>query len=56
MQVVANASTYSGSRCPIEKGQTYYLNLAHWSPSAPTEAGCTGTTQCSIAVRSLAYE
>ncbi|MDW8478934.1 MAG: hypothetical protein RML12_02530 [Xanthomonadales bacterium] len=56
MDVVASASGYTGSRCPVEKGQTYYLNLAHWNPANPGEPGCTGTSQCSIAIRSLAYQ
>lgn len=54
MAVVASASGYTGELCPVERGQTYYLNAAHFNPASPSEPVCTGTTMCSMAVRSLA--
>lgn len=51
--LVASASSYTGPRCPIERGQTYYLNIAHYIPAQPTEPGCTGSTQCSIFLRAI---
>lgn len=53
--LVASATGYTGSRCPLERGQTYYLNIAHYNPSQPTEAGCTGSTQCSIFLRAVTH-
>lgn len=47
-EVVSNAAAYTGFRCPLEKGQTYYLNMAHYNPNEPTQPACTGPTECSV--------
>lgn len=49
--VVPNEASYSGWKCPLEKGKTYYLNMAHYNPNDPTQPGCTGTTECSVFVK-----
>lgn len=53
--VVSNAAAYNGPYCPLEKGKTYYLNMAHYDSAQPSEAACwdsSPTPQCGVFLRS----
>jgi hypothetical protein len=45
MQIVDNASTYTGFRCPLQRGTTYYMNLIFRDKD--TGASTCGHTECS---------
>lgn len=55
MEIVDNAAQYSGRECPIERGKTYYLNIAHLEPPDFQEPACYAPEQCSIAIQSYNY-
>jgi hypothetical protein len=46
-EVVTNAASYAGNRCPIERGRTYFLNMIGYDPANGTPTCPQGTTQCS---------
>jgi len=50
--VVNDTSSYTGPFCPLQKGQRYDLNMAHWSPNTPNEPGCPGQTECGVFLKS----
>lgn len=55
MDIVDNAAQYSGRDCPIERGKTYYLNIAHLMPPDFQEPACDSPVQCSIAIQTYGY-
>lgn len=47
--ITNDADTYSGSLCPLVRGETYYVNMMHWNlPGKLNETANIGSGACDI--------